>query len=90
MKIDAKEMNCLFSSMTKGKLKKIAIDIIYNNECIHEIGGVRIFKLIDLHVSVNTESLLIRFFNLESEAIDYYLDQYKGTKEFKQQELFNQ
>lgn len=89
MKIDAKEMNCTFSKMDKQWLDKKAIKIMANCNCIHNIGSVNIFKLTNLYVAINKESLYMKFFDLEIEAIDHYLDQFKGTQEFKQQEIFN-
>ncbi|MDR1708047.1 MAG: hypothetical protein LBR46_08575 [Prevotella sp.] len=39
--------------------------------------------------AINRESLTITYFDTENEAVDYYLDKYDSTKEFKQKNLFN-
>ena len=89
-KLDADSMNELLSSFSVGLVKRMATEIINNARPIHEIGLINIYlDSKGFWKSVNRESLSIKYFDSEQDAIDYYLDKYQGTKEFKQQNLFN-
>lgn len=83
-------MNELLRSFSSGLVKKMAAEIIDSARPIHEIGLINIYlDTKGFWKSVNRESLTITYFNSEGEAVDYYLDKYDSTKEFKQQNLFN-
>lgn len=90
MKINAKEMNKVIIRLGTAIARSIALATLDELKPIHEIGCVNIYKTQKgLFVSVNKESLKSIYFDSENDALDFYLDQYESTKEFKQQNLFN-
>ena len=90
-KVDAFEMNNTFSSMPKDILNRQAIHLLTRGDeyLIHQVGVIRLYQMHGIVLSINSESLFMKFFDTESEAIDYYLDQFKGTRGSKQQNLLN-
>lgn len=87
----ATEMNSFFLNMPDKVLKEQAQTILdkSNKELRHSIGIVNIYQMPTLVLSINKESLKMKWFDTEQEAVDYYLDLFGITKEYKQTDLFS-
>lgn len=56
--------------------------------CTHTINKFKVFNFKDYSEVVNTETLFIKVFETEMQAIDYCLDFYKDSKIAEQSSLF--
>ena len=87
----AAEMNNFFSKMPEKVLRGQAQHILdkSSKELRHSVGIVNIYQMPTLVLSINKESLKMKWFDTEQEAVDYYLDLFGMTKEYKQIDLFS-
>ena len=74
---------------TEHDLKVFAKTFIkFKDSHVHEIKNCVISKQIDFYAVVNKDTLVIKAFDLESDAVDFVLDFYKWL-DGEQTKLFN-
>lgn len=85
----AKDLTNTWKYFTKYGRKSQAKHLLENctHLIIHKIGKLKIFKLNDHFEVINSESLVLKFFDTETEAMNYCLDIYPETKINEQQKI---
>lgn len=89
MKADS--LNNMIRMMPMEVVKEQGMAFVESKELdlIHTIGVINIYKLPSLKcISVNTQSYFIRYFDLEDEAVDFYLDHIDKSSNYVQMNMF--